>query len=141
MMKQIQKDSIQQVLCKALKEISMEKQYQEKCLLLLTDAVQSYKDSTAEKRQKSGGSERLHLLSKYQSMVSSVLMATLPPHFPGMVYNCVVMNVVHEYCWVFAFFFFYLSVICLCFSWLPIHKEKRLILFYSSKISSNGYGD
>ncbi|KAG5527670.1 hypothetical protein RHGRI_028561 [Rhododendron griersonianum] len=32
-----------------------------------------YKDSTPEKRQNSGGTERLHLLSKYQSMVSSVL--------------------------------------------------------------------
>ncbi|KAI8535246.1 hypothetical protein RHMOL_Rhmol10G0158800 [Rhododendron molle] len=76
----IQKDSIQQVLCKALEEISMEKQYQEKCLLLLIDVVQSHKDSMPEKNL--GGTERLHLLSKYQSMVSSVLMATLPPHFP-----------------------------------------------------------
>ncbi|KAH7845369.1 hypothetical protein Vadar_001272 [Vaccinium darrowii] len=78
----IKKDRIQHVLCKALEEISMEKQYQEKCLLLLTDVVQSYKDSTGEKRQNSG-TERLHLLSKYQPMVSSVLMATLPPHFPA----------------------------------------------------------
>ncbi|KAH7847253.1 hypothetical protein Vadar_023762 [Vaccinium darrowii] len=81
----IQKDSIQQVLCKALEELSMEKQYQEKCLLLLIDVAQSYKDSTGEKRQNSG-TERLHLLSKYQSMVSSVLMATLPPHFPEILH-------------------------------------------------------
>ncbi|KAG5528895.1 hypothetical protein RHGRI_029524 [Rhododendron griersonianum] len=80
----IQKDSIQQVLCKALEEISMEKQYQEKCLLLLIDVVQSHKDSTPEKNL--GGIERLHLLSKYQSMVSSVLMATLPPHFPEILH-------------------------------------------------------
>ncbi|XP_058187692.1 anaphase-promoting complex subunit 2-like isoform X2 [Rhododendron vialii] len=85
-MDRIQKDSIQQVLCKALEEISMEKQYQEKCLLLLIDVVQPYKDSTPEKRQNSGGTERLHLLSKYQSMVSSVLMATLPPHFPEILH-------------------------------------------------------
>ncbi|KAG5528831.1 hypothetical protein RHGRI_029479 [Rhododendron griersonianum] len=68
---EIQKDSIQQVLCKALEEISMEKQYQEKCLLLLIDVLQPYEDSTPEKRQNSGGTERFHKLSKYQSMVSS----------------------------------------------------------------------
>ncbi|PSS28755.1 Anaphase-promoting complex subunit like [Actinidia chinensis var. chinensis] len=78
----IQKDRVQQVLCKALEEISFEKQYQEKCLFVLIDALQSYKDSTSDKRQNSD-TERLYLISKYQSMVSSVLMASLPPHFPG----------------------------------------------------------
>ncbi|KAH7866289.1 hypothetical protein Vadar_018310 [Vaccinium darrowii] len=81
-----QKDSIPQVLCKALEEMSIQKQYQEECLLLLIDVVLSYKDSAPEKRQNSGGTERLHLLSKYQSLVSSVLMATLPPHFPEILH-------------------------------------------------------
>ena len=82
MLKQIQKDRLQQVLCKALEEISLEKHYQEKCLSVLIDALQSYKDSMSDKRQNSD-TERLYLISKYQSMVSSVLMASLPPHFPG----------------------------------------------------------
>ncbi|XP_062111551.1 anaphase-promoting complex subunit 2 isoform X3 [Humulus lupulus] len=61
----------------------MEKQYQEKCLLMLVHALQSFKDHV------SGGShnsdaERVYLLSKYQMLVSSVLMATLPRHFPDM---------------------------------------------------------
>ena len=61
----------------------MEKQYQEKCLLMLIHALQSFKDNV------SGGShssdaERVYLFSKYQLLVSSVLMATLPRHFPGM---------------------------------------------------------
>ncbi|XP_057494205.1 anaphase-promoting complex subunit 2-like [Actinidia eriantha] len=81
----IQKDRVQQVLCKALEEISFEKQYQEKCLLVLIDALQSYKDSMSDKRQNSD-TERLYLISKYQSMVSSGLMASLPPHFPEILH-------------------------------------------------------
>lgn len=108
MLKQNQKDSIPQLLCKALEEMSIQKQYQEECLLLLIDVVLSYKDSAPEKRQNSGGTERLHLLSKYQSLVSSVLMATLPPHFPGMV-SKYVMNFAHEYCWMFAIYFYCVS--------------------------------
>ncbi|POO03500.1 Anaphase-promoting complex subunit [Trema orientale] len=76
-------DEVQEVLCKALEEISVEKQYQEKCLLMLVHALQSFKDHV------SGGShssdaDRVYLLSKYQMLVSSVLMATLPRHFPDM---------------------------------------------------------
>ncbi|XP_060958362.1 anaphase-promoting complex subunit 2-like isoform X1 [Cannabis sativa] len=76
-------DEIQEVLCKALEEITTEKQYQEKCLLMLVHALQSFEDHV------SGGShnsdaERVYLLSKYQMLVSSVLMATLPRHFPDM---------------------------------------------------------
>lgn len=64
-------------MCRALEEISLEKQYQEKCLLLLVRALllEGKTDSDVE---------REYLFSKYQLMVSSVLMASLPRHFPGM---------------------------------------------------------
>lgn len=67
---------LQQVLCRALEEISLEKQYQEKCLLLLVRALllEGKTDSDVE---------REYLFSKYRLMVSSVLMASLPRHFPG----------------------------------------------------------
>lgn len=64
----------------------MEKQYQEKCLLMLAHALQSYKESISEGRHISDA-ERVQLFSKYQLLVSSVLMATLPHHFPGS-YPC-----------------------------------------------------
>lgn len=71
------------MLCKALEEMSLEKQYQEKCLFTLVHALQSHKESMFEGKQ-NVDSERVHLFAKYQLMVSSVLMASLPPHFPGM---------------------------------------------------------
>lgn len=79
----IKQDGVQQVLYKALEEISFEKQYQEKCLLMLVHALQSYKDSV------SGGTHyavAAHLSSKYQLLVSSVLMDTLPRHFPDILH-------------------------------------------------------
>ncbi|GKV11198.1 hypothetical protein SLEP1_g22470 [Rubroshorea leprosula] len=76
-------DQVQQVLCKALEEICLEKQYQEKCVLILVHALLSYKESVADGKH-SLDKERIHLVSKYQLMVSSVLMAALPRHFPGM---------------------------------------------------------
>uniref|UniRef100_A0A5B7AKH4 Anaphase-promoting complex subunit 2 n=1 Tax=Davidia involucrata TaxID=16924 RepID=A0A5B7AKH4_DAVIN len=81
----IQEDGVQQVLCKALEEISLEKQYQEKCLLMLVHALQSYKDGMSEGRSKSDA-ERIYLFSKYQLIVSSVLMASLPRHFPEILH-------------------------------------------------------
>ncbi|XP_059648823.1 anaphase-promoting complex subunit 2 [Cornus florida] len=81
----VQENGVQQVLCKALEEISLEKQYQEKCLSMLVHALQSYRDSMSEGRHKSD-SERIHLSSKYQLMVSSVLMASLPRHFPEILH-------------------------------------------------------
>ncbi|KAF5449594.1 hypothetical protein F2P56_030023 [Juglans regia] len=71
---------VQQVLCIALEEISLEKQYQEKCLLMLVHALQSYNDQISEGRHPSN-SERDHLFSIYQLLVSSVLMASIPRHF------------------------------------------------------------
>lgn len=82
-MKQIDEDEIQGVLYNALEEISLEKQYQEKCLLMLVHALQSYKDQMSEERD-SFEAERSYLISKYQWIVSSVLMATLPRVFPGL---------------------------------------------------------
>ncbi|KAK4771956.1 hypothetical protein SAY86_013731 [Trapa natans] len=74
-------DQIQEVLCKALEEISLENQYQKKCLLVLVDALQTYKDQVLP--AKCGAvTKKEFLLSKYQLMISSVLMASLPRHFP-----------------------------------------------------------
>lgn len=75
-------DEVQEVLCKALEEISIEKQYQEKCLLMLVHALQSYQENISEGRHNSDA-KRVYLFSKYQLLVCSVLMATLPRHFPG----------------------------------------------------------
>ncbi|KAJ9709347.1 hypothetical protein PVL29_001019 [Vitis rotundifolia] len=82
---QIQENGIQKVLYKALDDVSLEKQYQEKCLLMLVHALQSYKDSISEERHNSDA-ERIHLFSKYQLIVSSVLMTTLPRHFPEILH-------------------------------------------------------
>ncbi|XP_042978465.1 anaphase-promoting complex subunit 2 isoform X2 [Carya illinoinensis] len=71
---------VRQVLCIALEEIALEKQYQEKCLLMLVHALQSYNDQISEGRHPSN-SERDHLFSTYQLLVSSVLMARIPRHF------------------------------------------------------------
>lgn len=81
----IDEDEIQKVLCKALEDICLEKQYQEKCLLILVHALQSYKESLSDGKQ-SCDKERVYLLSKYQLMVSSVLMAALPRHFPEILH-------------------------------------------------------
>lgn len=82
---QIYGDEVHEVLCTALEEISMEIQYQEKCLSMLAHAIESPKeDSLVGKRD-----SEVHLFAKFQLMVSSVLMASLPPHFPGMfISNC-----------------------------------------------------
>ncbi|KAK3001753.1 hypothetical protein RJ639_020480 [Escallonia herrerae] len=82
---QMQDDEVQQVLCKALREISLEKQYQEKCLSILVHALQSYKDSTLEGRLTSDVG-RAYLVPKYQLIVSSVLMTSLPRHFPEVLH-------------------------------------------------------
>ncbi|XP_044494484.1 anaphase-promoting complex subunit 2 isoform X2 [Mangifera indica] len=78
-------EEVQLVLCKALEEMSMEKRYQEKCLFMLVHALQSHKESMFEGKQ-NVDSERVHLFAKYQLMVSSVLMASLPPHFPEILH-------------------------------------------------------
>ncbi|XP_014494749.1 anaphase-promoting complex subunit 2 [Vigna radiata var. radiata] len=77
----IDEDEIQSVLYNALEEVTLEKQYQEKCLLMLVHGLQSYQDQMSEDKHDFEG-ERSYLTSKYQWIVSSVLMATLPRHFP-----------------------------------------------------------
>lgn len=81
MMEQAYEDEVQQVLHVALEEITLEKQKQERCLTMLTDALQSCKDTTSEGSQKSA-TDSAYLSSKYQLIVSSTLMTTLPRHFP-----------------------------------------------------------
>lgn len=65
----------------ALEEITLEKQNQERCLTMLTHALQSGKETTSEGLQKSD-TDIVYLSSKYQLIVSSTLMTTLPCHFP-----------------------------------------------------------
>ncbi|XP_061370906.1 anaphase-promoting complex subunit 2 [Gastrolobium bilobum] len=78
-------DEIQSVLYNALEGITLEKQYQEKCLLMLVHALQSYNDQMSKERHNFEAG-RNYLTSKYQWIVSSVLMATLPRNFPVIVH-------------------------------------------------------
>ncbi|EOA29494.1 hypothetical protein CARUB_v10012960mg [Capsella rubella] len=78
-------EEIQVVLCKALEEISIEKKYHEKCLSMLVHALQSFKEQSSEDRQNSD-TERANLFVRFQSMLSSTLMTTLPQHFPEILH-------------------------------------------------------
>ncbi|KAJ8774682.1 hypothetical protein K2173_017128 [Erythroxylum novogranatense] len=78
-------DELQQVLCAALDEISLVKNYHENCLSMLVDALHSYKEDLPEGRYNLDA-ERKRLLSRYQLMVSSTLMATLPRQFPEILH-------------------------------------------------------
>ncbi|RHN44694.1 putative cullin, winged helix-turn-helix DNA-binding domain, anaphase-promoting complex subunit 2 [Medicago truncatula] len=79
----IDEDEIESVLCNALEEISLEKQYHEKCLLILVHALQSFNDQMSEEGMHNNfEAETNYLTSKYQWIVSSVLMTTLPRVFP-----------------------------------------------------------
>lgn len=76
----------QAVLYKALEEISLVKQSQEKSLLMLVHGLQSYRDSMPDNKHNLDA-ERGYLLSTYQLMVSSVLMASLPRQFPAILHQ------------------------------------------------------
>ncbi|CAH2079994.1 unnamed protein product [Thlaspi arvense] len=78
-------EEIKEVLCKALEEISIEKQYHEKCLSVVVHALQSFKDQSPEARLNSDV-ERVQLFSRFRSMLSSTLMTTLPQHFPEILH-------------------------------------------------------
>ncbi|KAL1197248.1 Anaphase-promoting complex subunit 2 [Cardamine amara subsp. amara] len=78
-------EEIQVVLCKALEEISIKRQCHEKCLSIVVHALQSFKEQSLEGRQNSDA-ERVHLFSRFRSMVSSTLMTTLPQHFPEILH-------------------------------------------------------
>ncbi|KAK9750744.1 hypothetical protein RND81_02G218500 [Saponaria officinalis] len=76
---------LEQVLCKALEEISLEKLHQERALSILVHSFESHGDSLSDAKNRSD--ERLYLSSKYQLMVSSVLMASLPRIFPAILHQ------------------------------------------------------
>lgn len=86
-LKQDQLAEMQDVLHAALEQISSEKQYQEKCLLMLVHALEMCRESKAAEHTYSNA-ERNYLMSKYQLVISSVLLASLPRHFPGIYYLC-----------------------------------------------------
>ncbi|KAH1031354.1 hypothetical protein J1N35_043528 [Gossypium stocksii] len=84
-LEKIDEDEIQRVLCHALEEICLEKENQEKCLLMLVHALQSYMDNLTD-----GNPDfdvgKVYLFSKYHLIVSSILMANLPRHFPEVLH-------------------------------------------------------
>ncbi|KAI3467318.1 hypothetical protein Pfo_023981 [Paulownia fortunei] len=80
-----QQGEMQDVLHKALEEISSEKRYQEKCLLMLVHAFEMCRESKP-KEQTYSDAKRNYLISKCQLTVSSVLMASLPRHFPDVLH-------------------------------------------------------
>ncbi|XP_073050122.1 anaphase-promoting complex subunit 2 [Primulina eburnea] len=79
-----QQGGMQEVLHKALAFISSEKQYQEKCLLLLIRSLET--DRESKSMDQTPDAKRNHLLSKYQLSVSSILMSSLPRHFPDVLH-------------------------------------------------------
>ncbi|CAH8338221.1 unnamed protein product [Eruca vesicaria subsp. sativa] len=74
-------EEIHQALCGALEEISIEKQFHEKCLSILLHALHSFKQHSSD-----SDSERVQLFSSFRSMLSSTLMTTLPQHFPEILH-------------------------------------------------------
>ncbi|GAB2242018.1 hypothetical protein Droror1_Dr00018793 [Drosera rotundifolia] len=78
-----EENGLVEVLRDALEHITLEKQHQQRCLLMLIQALESYWDSTQEHKS---DTERTYILSKYQLLVSSVLMASLPQHFPEVLH-------------------------------------------------------
>ncbi|XP_042049133.1 anaphase-promoting complex subunit 2-like isoform X2 [Salvia splendens] len=78
-----QQGEMQEVLHTALEQITSEKQYLEKCLLVLIHALETCRESKPEETAQSDA-ERNYLLLKYQLIVTSVLMTSLPPHFPDV---------------------------------------------------------
>ncbi|KMT07021.1 hypothetical protein BVRB_6g153520 [Beta vulgaris subsp. vulgaris] len=81
-----EESGLEEVLYKALKEITLVKQRQERSLLMLIHSLQSHRDSILANKDNSD-TARVYLLSKYQLMVSSVLMASLPRQFPAILHQ------------------------------------------------------
>ncbi|CAH8300618.1 unnamed protein product [Eruca vesicaria subsp. sativa] len=77
---------IHQVLCKALEEVSTEKQSHDKCLSMVVHALQSFKEHSSEEMQKSDAERVQQLFSRFHSVLSSTLMTTLPQHFPEILH-------------------------------------------------------
>ncbi|KAL9269422.1 Anaphase-promoting complex subunit 2-like protein [Drosera capensis] len=78
-----EENGLVEVLRDALEHITLEKQHQQRCLLMLIRALESYWDSSQEHES---DAERTYILSKYQLLVSSVLIASLPRHFPEVLH-------------------------------------------------------
>nr|GEU46948.1 anaphase-promoting complex subunit 2 [Tanacetum cinerariifolium] len=81
----VQEDEVE-LLCKALEEISREKQYQEKCLSMLVNSLQLCQDNNISMEGNLLDVEKV-LFSKYRSIVSSVLMTTLPHQFTEVLHR------------------------------------------------------
>jgi anaphase-promoting complex subunit 2 len=79
---QVQESWPEDVLSTALEDICLEKSYQEKCVLVLVHALQSYEEKTRNGKLKAAECSS-SLMPRYQLMVSSVLLTTLPLSFPG----------------------------------------------------------
>ena len=78
-------EEIHEALCGALEEITIEKQFHDKCLSILFHALHSFQQQSSEVTiMHNSDSERVELFSTFRSMLSSTLMTTLPPHFPGI---------------------------------------------------------
>ncbi|TVU01173.1 hypothetical protein EJB05_53386 [Eragrostis curvula] len=71
----------EEILSTALEDICLDKSYQEKCVLVLVHALQSYEDRTPKRKSKAAYCSS-SLMPRYQLMVSSVLLTTLPLSFP-----------------------------------------------------------
>ncbi|XP_068654157.1 anaphase-promoting complex subunit 2 [Aristolochia californica] len=78
----LETDDTHAVLSEALEEICSDKKYLEKCVMMLAHALHSYENGAMKGIQKSEVGRTL--LARYQLMVSSVLLTTLPSHFPGI---------------------------------------------------------
>ncbi|KAJ4790565.1 Anaphase-promoting complex subunit 2 [Rhynchospora pubera] len=76
----VQESWPEEILTKSLEQICSEKRSQENCLLLLIEALKSYEQSSKEERN----TDHSQLISRYQLMVSSVLLTTLPWDFPDV---------------------------------------------------------
>ncbi|KAI3696383.1 hypothetical protein L1987_79397 [Smallanthus sonchifolius] len=75
-----QEDEVELLLCKALEEMSLEKKYQEKCLLMLVNSLQLCQENNTSTEGHPLDMEKI-FFSKYRLIVSSVLMTTMPCQF------------------------------------------------------------
>eukprot|EP01018_Ginkgo_biloba_P025515 Gb_09164 [translate_table: standard] len=78
-------DWIEETLSKALEQLCMAKSFQEKWLAVLKHTLQSFTRSSSGKTQQLKG-YGINLPCRYQSMVSAVLLTTLPRHFPEVLH-------------------------------------------------------
>ncbi|KAK1419923.1 hypothetical protein QVD17_29363 [Tagetes erecta] len=82
----MQEDEVELLLCKALEEISREKQYQEKCLLMLVNSLQLCQEDNTSVEGRHLDMEKI-FFSKYRLIVSSVLMTAMPRQFTEILHQ------------------------------------------------------